>query len=60
VTIIHLLIPISLLVAGAFLIAFIRAVRTGQYDDTDTPALRMLLDDPPPSSNLTENPKQDP
>jgi cbb3-type cytochrome oxidase maturation protein len=44
---IYLLIPISLLVALAFLAAFIWAVRSGQYEDTCTPALRMLTDDAP-------------
>lgn len=40
-----LLIGISLLVASSFLVAFIMSVRRGQYDDTDTPAIRMLFDD---------------
>jgi len=57
-TILSFLIPVSILVAGLFLFAFIRAVRGGQYDDTDTPAMRMLLDDPQPLSNQTEKPKK--
>lgn len=40
-----LLIGISLLVASGFLYAFIMSVRSGQYDDTHTPAVRMLFDD---------------
>jgi cbb3-type cytochrome oxidase maturation protein len=32
-------------VAGGFLIAFAWAVRAGQFDDTASPPLRMLLDD---------------
>lgn len=44
---IYLLIPVSLLVALGFLAAFIWAVRSGQYEDTCTPALRVLTDDPP-------------
>jgi cbb3-type cytochrome oxidase maturation protein len=31
-------------VASGFLIAFVWAVRSGQFDDTCTPAVRMLLD----------------
>lgn len=42
---IYLLIPLSLLVALAFLGCFIWAVRSGQYEDTSTPAMRMLADD---------------
>ncbi len=40
-----LLIGVSLLVASGFLYAFIMSVRSGQYDDTHTPAIRMLFDD---------------
>jgi cbb3-type cytochrome oxidase maturation protein len=36
------------LVAGGFLSAFIWAVRTGQYDDTTTPAIRVILEDSKP------------
>ena len=42
-----LLIGASLLVASGFLIAFIYSVRSGQYDDTYTPAIRMLFEDEP-------------
>ena len=57
-TILQLLIPVSIVVAGAFLFAFIRAVRGGQYDDVETPAMRMLLDDPKPLSNPSETTKK--
>jgi cbb3-type cytochrome oxidase maturation protein len=36
----------SLLVALIFLAGFIWAVRTGQYEDTVTPSLRILADEP--------------
>jgi len=32
-------------VAGVFLMAFFWAVRSGQFDDTCTPAVRVLFDD---------------
>lgn len=44
-TIIYLLIGISLLVALTFLAGFLWAVRSGQYDDSYTPSVRMLFDD---------------
>jgi cbb3-type cytochrome oxidase maturation protein len=44
-SVIYLLISISILVALVFLYAFIRAVRSGQYDDDYTPSVRMLFDD---------------
>lgn len=44
-SVIYLLISISILVAIVFFVAFIRAVKTGQYDDDYTPSVRMLFDD---------------
>ncbi len=43
--VIIVLIGASLLVAGGFLIAFWWAVRSGQYEDTYTPSVRMLFED---------------
>lgn len=44
-SVIYLLITISIVVAVGFLVAFIKAVRSGQYDDDYTPSVRMLFDD---------------
>lgn len=44
-SVIYLLISISIVVAVAFLFAFVRAVKSGQYDDDYTPSVRMLFDD---------------
>ena len=44
-SVIYLLITISIVVAIAFLVAFIKAVKSGQYDDDYTPSVRMLFDD---------------
>lgn len=44
-SVIYILITVSIVVAIIFLIAFINAVRTGQYDDDYTPSVRMLFDD---------------
>jgi cbb3-type cytochrome oxidase maturation protein len=44
-SVIYLLITISIVVAVVFLGAFIRAVKSGQYDDDYTPSVRMLFDD---------------
>ena len=43
--ILYLLIGVSLLAALVFLALFIWAVRSGQYDDTTTPGIRVLFDD---------------
>ena len=42
------LIPLALALAAAFAAAFRWAVRDGQFDDVETPALRILIDDEPP------------
>ena len=39
------LIIIGVIVAGGFLAAFIWAVRSGQYDDDYSPAVRILFDE---------------
>jgi cbb3-type cytochrome oxidase maturation protein len=39
------LILVSLLLAAGFLIAYLRAAGSGQFDDEYTPAIRMLFDD---------------
>jgi cbb3-type cytochrome oxidase maturation protein len=44
-SVIYLLITISIVVAVVFLGAFIRAVKSGQYDDDYTPSVRILFDD---------------
>jgi len=43
--IIFFLIVIGVLVAGGFLAAFFWAVKSGQYEDSYTPSVRILFDD---------------
>lgn len=43
--ILYLLIGASLLAALVFLVLFIWSVRTGQFEDTYTPSVRILFDD---------------
>lgn len=49
VEIVLILLPLALLFAGIMLALFLWAVKSGQYDDLETPAVRVLLDDDPPS-----------
>jgi len=53
--VIVLLIGVSLLVAIGFLIAFLIAVKKGQYKDTNTPAIRVLFDENNEEKNKEEN-----
>jgi cbb3-type cytochrome oxidase maturation protein len=45
--IIVLLISISLCIAVGFLVSFLWNMKSGQYEDTYTPSVRMLFDDKP-------------
>jgi cbb3-type cytochrome oxidase maturation protein len=44
-SVIYLLLAISIAVAIIFFIAFILSVKSGQYDDSFTPSVRMLFED---------------
>jgi cbb3-type cytochrome oxidase maturation protein len=46
----------GLAVATLFLLGFVWSVRNGQYEDLQTPAMRVLLDEPsaPAAKNLCE------
>ncbi len=56
-TVIYVLIALSLLVALSFLAAFLWAVRTGQYDDTHTPGMRVLFEDTKKTSQTDQTSK---
>ena len=44
-SVIYVLLAISVTVAVVFFIAFVFSVKSGQYDDTYTPSVRMLFED---------------
>ncbi len=44
-SVIYVLLTISIIVAVVFFIAFIISVKSGQYDDSYTPSVRMLFED---------------
>jgi cbb3-type cytochrome oxidase maturation protein len=44
-SVIYVLVPVASVLAAVAVWAFIRAARSGQFDDLDTPAVRMLHDD---------------
>jgi cbb3-type cytochrome oxidase maturation protein len=47
-SILYLLIPTALVVMGLAIWAFVWSVRTGQFDDLEGPAHRILMDDDDP------------
>lgn len=54
-SVIYVLLTISIIIAVVFFVAFIISVRSGQYDDSYTPSVRMLFEDElvKPSSSLS-------
>lgn len=48
-SVIYVLLPVAVLFAAGALALFLRSVRKGQFDDLDTPAVRMLHDDDEPA-----------
>jgi cbb3-type cytochrome oxidase maturation protein len=44
-SVLYIVVPLALLVVGAAVAAFVWAANHGQFDDLDTPAVRMLPDD---------------
>ena len=44
-SVIYVLLPVSLLLGGGALGLFIWALKTGQFDDLETPAYRILFED---------------
>ena len=53
---IFVLLPLALLIAAIAVGFFIWAARTGQFDDLDTPAVRILFDDEEPRRPATCDP----
>lgn len=48
-TILLFLVPVSLALLGLAIWAFLWAVKSGQYDDLDSPSIDMLRDDSKPA-----------
>ena len=53
--ILFLLVPIALALAGAGVYGFLWAVRNGQYEDVDTPSIRLILEDEEKPLSLPQN-----
>lgn len=53
-SVIFIALPVAIALAVAALLGFAWAVRQGQFDDVDTPAVRMLYDDEPAGADEAE------
>lgn len=54
-SVILILITCSLLIAGGFLFGFLWSVKSGQYDDDISPAVRILFDDEVEQNQTSNN-----
>jgi len=52
-----ILIPVSIILGGLGLCGFLWTLRSGQYDDAEGSAARLLLDDDDALPDLTQDPK---
>ena len=57
---IFVLLPLALLIATIAVGFFIWAARSGQFDDLDTPAVRILFDDEEPPAARARTTRSDP
>ena len=61
-SVIYILLPLALVIVAVAVGAFVWAARRGQFDDMDTPAMRIVLEDdaPPTPSDAQESPGHSP
>jgi cbb3-type cytochrome oxidase maturation protein len=52
----YLVLPLALILVGAAVVAFVWAARKGQFDDLETPALRMVPDEDAPNETAQRRP----
>jgi len=53
--IVYLLVPLAVLIAALVVWLFLWAIRSGQFDDLEGPAHRILMDDDLPAKRDSEN-----
>ena len=58
-SVLYIALPIAIAMGATALWACVRCIRGGQFDDLDSPPVRMLIDDKPRSTKLNEQPRQD-
>lgn len=55
-SVLFVVLPLAILIAGAFVAAFAWAAKAGQFDDLDTPAMRVAMED---DATAPPKPKRD-
>jgi len=60
--VLYVLVPLALVLAAVGVAAFVWSVRSGQFEDVETPGLRVLFDEEtsatPPAESTEDQPKE--
>ncbi len=51
-SVLYVALPAALLLGGAAMVACVLCIRNGQFDDLETPPVRILIDDRPSESSV--------
>jgi cbb3-type cytochrome oxidase maturation protein len=54
--ILYLLVPLAVILAGVIVWAFLWSIRSGQFDDLEGPAHRILMDEDEPPRHQPDHP----
>jgi cbb3-type cytochrome oxidase maturation protein len=54
--ILYLLVPLAVILAGVIIWAFLWSIRSGQFDDLEGPAHRILMDDDEQPGHAPDHP----
>ena len=54
--ILYFLVPLALILAASGVWAFVWSVKNGQFEDVETPGLRVLFEDDAPSTTSSDHP----
>jgi len=54
--ILYLLVPLAVIFAGVIIWAFLWSIRSGQFDDLEGPAHRILMDEDEPPRHQPDHP----
>lgn len=52
-SVLYIALPVALMLGGAGLLACLYCIRYGQYDDLESPSVRILIDDVPTQDTPT-------
>jgi cbb3-type cytochrome oxidase maturation protein len=52
-SVIYIVMPVAFVLAGAAVLAFVWAARQGQFDDMETPSIRVAIDDDGPGTGAS-------